>query len=74
MLAERANYDVKMMARVLGVSRSGFYRWLKYNPDGADPWAALNEAILEVWEGSRRRFGLGKVHARLATDFPSSAP
>ena len=26
MLAERANYDVKMMARVLGVSRSGFYR------------------------------------------------
>ena len=68
MLAERANYDVKMMARVLGVSRSGFYRWLKSNPDDADPWAALKEAILEVWEGSRRRFGFRKVHAKLVGD------
>ena len=68
MLAERANYDVKMMACVLRVSRSGFYRWLKSNPDGADPWAALREAILEVWEGSRRRFGFRKVHAKLVGD------
>jgi transposase InsO family protein len=73
MLAERANYDVKMMARVLGVSRSGFYRWLKANPDGADPWAGLKEAILSIWERSRRRFGFRKVHARLASDFPEFA-
>ena len=70
MLAGRADYDVKMMARVLGAGRSGFHGWPRPDPDGADPWAALREAILEVWEGSRRRFGLGKVHARLATDFP----
>ena len=28
MLAEKAEFPVKMMARVLGVSRSGFYSWL----------------------------------------------
>ena len=70
MLAERASFDVKMMARALGVSRSGFYRWLKANPEGADPWAALKEATLSIWEASRRRFGFRKVHARLAADFP----
>ena len=28
MLAEKAGFPMKMMARVLGVSRSGFYAWL----------------------------------------------
>ena len=68
MLEERANYDVTMMARVLGVSRSGFYRWLRANPEGSDPWAELKDAILEVWEASRRRFGFRKVHAKLEGD------
>lgn len=73
MLEERANYGVTMMARVLGVSRSGFYRWLRSNPDGDDPWAGLKEAILGIWEASKRRFGFRKVHARLARDFPEFA-
>lgn len=70
MLEERANFGVAMMARALGVSRSGFYRWLKANPGGGDPWAALKEAILSVWRASRGRFGFRKVHARLLADFP----
>lgn len=73
MLEERANYDVTMMARVLEVSRSGFYRWLKSDPSGEDPWARLKEAILEIWRKSKRRFGFRKVHARLADDFPDLA-
>ena len=28
MLAEKAGFPVKLMARVLGVSRSGYYSWL----------------------------------------------
>ena len=68
MLAEKAEFSVTMMARVLGVSRSGFYRWLKANPGGSDPWAELKEAISEVWEASRRRFGFRKVHAKLTGD------
>lgn len=28
MVQEKANYEVKRMARLLGVSRSGFYAWV----------------------------------------------
>ena len=73
MLEEKASYDVRMMARLLGVSRSGFYRWLKSNPGGGDPWGPLKDAILEIWRGSKGRFGFRKVHARLACDFPEFA-
>ena len=45
MLEKRANYSVSMMARVLEVSRSGFYRWLKAGGGGEDPWSPLKEAI-----------------------------
>ena len=44
MLAKRATYSVSMMARVLEVSRSGFYRWLKAK-GGKDLWGPLKEAI-----------------------------
>ena len=45
MLEKRANYSVSMMARVLEVSRSGFYRWLKAK-GGGDPWGPIKEAII----------------------------
>ena len=64
-LEEKANYAVTMMCRVLEVSRSGFYKWLKANPTGADPWGELKEKIQDVWEESKRRFGVRKVHAKL---------
>ncbi len=73
MLEERANFGVAMMARALGVSRSGFYRWLNARPDGADPWAGLKEAMLGIWRASKGRFGFRKVHSRLAADFPEFA-
>ena len=67
MLAERADYSVSMMARVLGVSRSGFYRWVKAgSPE--DPWGPLKEAIIGIWEESGRRFGFRKVWSKLAED------
>ncbi|MFC2647179.1 MAG: hypothetical protein ACFNZW_04330 [Coriobacteriaceae bacterium] len=44
MLAKRATYSVSMMARVLELSRSSFYRWLKAK-GGEDPWGPLKEAI-----------------------------
>lgn len=68
MLAERASCSVSMMARVLGVSRSGSCRWLKAGGSGEDPWGPLKEAIIEIWEESGRRFGFRKVWSKLAGD------
>jgi putative transposase len=67
MLEKRATYSVSMMERVLEVSRSGFYRWLKAG-GGEDPWGPLKEAICAIWEKSDRRFGFRKVWAKLTGD------
>ena len=70
MEAERANYPVKTMARLLEVSRQGFYQWLSRNPDaGHDPWARLRSAILAVWETSRRVFGARQILHSLPAEF-----
>ena len=68
MRAEKGNYLVKMMARVLEVSRSGFYSWLsKGAPE--DPWAGLREAVRRVWLESDRIFGARFVLAFLPEGF-----
>lgn len=59
-LEERANFPVKMMARLLGVSRSGFYSWLARR-GGEDPWARLTDEVEKTWLRSRRRFGARSI-------------
>ena len=44
MAAEKADFPAKTMARLLGVSRSGFYDWLRREPPG-DPWAEERSAV-----------------------------
>lgn len=56
MLAERAEFPVRLMARILRVSRSGFYSWLA-NGCPEDDWSAEREAVRRVWLESDRRFG-----------------
>ncbi|MCC6099755.1 MAG: hypothetical protein LIV25_11015 [Olsenella sp.] len=68
MLAERASCSVSMMARVLGVGRSGSCRWLKAGGSGEDPWGPLKEAIIGIWDASGRRFGFRKVWSKLTGD------
>ena len=47
MLAEKAEYPVKLMARILRVSRSGFYTWLSSGcPE--DDWSDEREAVRRV--------------------------
>ena len=66
MLAEEANFKVNMMARLLEVSRSGYYKWKDSEKSKVeDPWAELKEHILEIYEMSRRRFGYRKIWAVL---------
>lgn len=55
---EKANFGVSLMARVLGVSRSGYYDWAsRPRPAGGDPWAALRAEVERIWLASGRRFG-----------------
>ena len=56
MLAERAGFPVKPMARILGVGRSGSCSWLGRGcPE--DVWADTREAVHRVRPGSDGRFG-----------------
>jgi putative transposase len=64
--AEKANYPVSLLCRVLKVSRSGYYDW-KARPLSkmARENAALTEKIREIHERSRRTYGYPRVHAEL---------
>lgn len=68
MLEEKAKFTVSLMARVLEVSRSGFYSWLA-NGCPQDDWAAERDAVMRVWLESDRRFGFRFVHAMLPPGF-----
>ena len=64
MLAEKENYPIAMMVRILHVSRSGFYTWCKRGCPN-DPWADIRNAVKKTWLESDRRFGARFIHAFL---------
>ncbi len=69
MRAHRAEFPVVTMARVLGVSRSGFYAWLKRRRSGrskAD--GVLAERIRAIHERSRGTYGAPRIQAELADE------
>lgn len=68
MAAEKERFPVKMMARLLDVSRQGFYQWLARDAP-PDPWARLKEAIEEVWLSSKRIFGARQILNTLPDEF-----
>ena len=64
MEAEKANYPVKMMARLLRVSRSGFYNWLN-RPEQDDQWNNLRIDIEKLWLDSDKVFGARTILVKL---------
>ena len=65
--AEKADYPISLLCRVLGVSRSGFHAWQRRPPsdrDLADAW--LVERIREIHVESRQTYGARRVHRALA--------
>jgi putative transposase len=58
------------MARLLKVSRSGYYAWRKRPASKRDVAnAALTEVIKAIHEDSRRTYGARRVHAELLDEF-----
>ena len=62
--AEKAQFPISLLCRVLGVSRSGFYAWQGRNSsERALAGAWLCERIREIHERSRQTYGARRVHA-----------
>ncbi len=63
----RLHYPVKLLARVLGVSRSGFYAWVS-RPASARKVAdeAMKPLILEAHRLSRETYGPRRLQTELA--------
>jgi putative transposase len=64
--AEKTNYPVAVMCRVLGVSRTGFHNWERRAPSDralSDEW--LTEKIKQIHDASRGVYGAPRIHAEL---------
>ncbi|MEU4549055.1 IS3 family transposase [Nonomuraea dietziae] len=68
--AEKTHHGVSLLARVLGVSRQGYYAWKNRSPSRrARQDEALTETITRIHTRSRRTYGAPRVHAELRDDF-----
>ena len=66
--AERASHAVATLCRVVGVSVSGFYAWLRAIPTTearADAEAELRGHVGRIFAARRRTYGSPRVHAEL---------
>jgi putative transposase len=64
--AEKTNYPVAVMCRVLKVNRTAFHNWARRPPSDralTDAW--LSEKIKRIHEESRGVYGAPRVHAEL---------
>ncbi len=69
MKANQAEYPIRRLCELLGVSTSGYYAWLG-RPESARAVAdrALTESIVEYWKRSRRSYGAPRIHADLTDE------
>jgi putative transposase len=66
MRANQASFPIATMARLLGVSRAGYYAWLDRPPSAhAEADMALLRRIRTVHATSRQTYGAPRVHAEL---------
>ncbi len=64
--AEKGDYSVAVLCRVLRVSRTGFHHWVRRAPSDralTDAW--LTAKIRGIDEGSRGVYGAPRIHAEL---------
>ena len=66
MSANQASFPISAMARVLGVSKAGYYAWLQRPPSAhATADAALLKRMKTIHASSRQTYGAPRVHADL---------
>jgi hypothetical protein len=64
--AQKANYPISALCRVLRVSRSGYYDWKNREPSNRSQQdASLTEKIREIHSTSRKTYGSPRIHAEL---------
>jgi len=64
--ANQAVFPVRVMCRVLGLSTSGYYAWVKREPSArARRDEALRERIQTIYERNRSVYGRPRIHAEL---------
>jgi putative transposase len=64
--AEKANFPVAVLCKVLSVSRSGYYAWRDRPPSRRNRQdAALMAKIYEIHQRSRETYGSPRIHAEL---------
>lgn len=65
-LAEKANFPVALLCRVLQVSRSGFYAWCERDPSPRElEDRKLTVEISAIHKASHQTYGSPRVHAEL---------
>jgi putative transposase len=65
--AHQAEHAIATMCRVLGVSTSGYYAWLKRcASERAETDTELTRQITGIHKDSRGTYGAPRVHAELA--------
>ena len=63
---ERSSFPLPLMCRVLGVSRSGYYKWRARQPSMLElRRAATLSLIRQVFESSDRTYGSPRIHREL---------
>ena len=75
MRAHRAIFPIAAMCRVLRLSRSGYYAWLKRPPSArARRDLELQAHILRIWSASGETYGRPRIHAVLRTEGERVSP
>jgi len=69
MTANQAVFPVRVMAKVMGVSRGGFHAWARRPPSArAMADSRLSERIGKIHSASKETNGAPRIHAELADD------
>lgn len=62
---ERAAFPLWLLCKVLGVSVKGYYSWLKRGETSGTDFVDLDEAIREVHQENKRRYGSRRIKEAL---------